>query len=303
MGLFDKFKKKEKTQEVFQQDLSKKEQPGSIFIMHLLMKEKCDMPDKEFMTSIMQRHLGDVECFCHNKDVTGFAVNKYKAEFKEGSIPIQLMITGCSDREAHQVDEITKSQMWDCQEDRDRILTECKYQVIATDMLSRAMEYKERADMLMDYMEALVEMYPQCEAILFQTSGKMFTASQIREHKIQRESRFIYFAVNVRFFNIQGTDDMIVDTLGMSTLYLPDLQYHFHGMDPNWIVNHAYNSLSYIYDNNAPIESGETIAGITDGNMDINIKWKCHYEDSLIQPSRGVLDICMNEYSSGERDY
>ncbi|MBD7912506.1 MULTISPECIES: DUF4261 domain-containing protein [Clostridium] len=303
MGLFDKFKKQEKTHDVFQQDLSHKESPGSVFVIHLLMREKCDMPNKEIMTSVMQKHLGDVECFCHNKDICGFAVKKHKLEFEEGLMPVQLMITGCTDREEHKIDEFTKSQMWDCMEDRDRILAECKYQVSAMDMLARGMEYKERGDMLMDYMEALVEMYPQCEAILFQTSGKMFTAAQIREHKIQRESRFIYFAVNVRFFNIEGTNDMMVDTIGMSTLYLPDLQYHFHGIDQNWIVNHAYNLLSYIYDNNNPIESGETVDGITAGKMDRNVQWKCHYEDAMIQPSRGVLDIYMNEYASGGRDY
>ena len=41
-------------------------------------------------------------------------------------------------------------------------------------------------------------------------------------------------------------DHMLIDTVGMSTLFLPDLQYHFHGMDPNWVVNHAYNVASYI---------------------------------------------------------
>lgn len=157
--------------------------------------------------------------------------------------------------------------------------------------------------MLMDYLEALVEMYPQCEAVLFQTSGKMFTAEQIHEHMIPEEDRFIYFAVNVRFFNVSGTEDMLVDTLGMSTLNLPDLQYHFHDMEPNWVVNHAYNLLSYIYENNSPIESGETVDGVTDGHMDENVQWKCHYEESLIQPERGVLDICMNEYASGDREY
>ena len=38
---------------------------------------------------------------------------------------------------------------------------------------------------------------------------------------------------------------MLIDTVGMSTLFLPDVQYHFHGMDPNWVVNHAYNLTSY----------------------------------------------------------
>ena len=32
---------------------------------------------------------------------------------------------------------------------------------------------------------------------------------------------------------------MLIDTVGMSTLLLPDLQYHFHGMDSTWVVNHA----------------------------------------------------------------
>lgn len=73
-------------------------------------------------------------------------------------------------------------------------------------------------------------------------------------------------------------------------------------MDPNWVVNHAYNVLSYIYDNENPIDSQATIDGITDGNMDRTVQWKCQYENALIQPTRGVLDICMNEYAAGERE-
>ena len=56
--------------------------------------------------------------------------------------------------------------------------------------------------------------------------------------------------MNVRFFTIQGGEDMLVDTLGMSLLFLPDLQYHFHGLDPNLIVNHAYNIALYLLINN-----------------------------------------------------
>lgn len=293
----------ETKQQVFSRNLSEKEQPGRVFIISLLMKDKCEMPEKEHMTEVMRKHLGDVDCFCHDDRVAGFAAKKYEVEFKEGKMPPQLMITGCSEGIPPTIDEFTKSQMWDCRQDRDRILSECKYQVIATDMLAGGMEYHDRADMLMDYMEALVELYPQCEAVYFMSSGKMFTADAVRNHTIPRDDRFVYFAVNVRFFNIQGTEDMLVDTLGMSPLFLPDLQYHFHGMDPNWVVNHAYNVLSYIYANDNPIKGDDTIDGITDGRMDRNVQWKCHYEDSLIQPSRGVLDICMNEYASGGRSY
>ena len=47
MGLFDKIKKKE---EVFQQDTNQiAEHPGMVFVVHLLMEEMCEMPEKENM--------------------------------------------------------------------------------------------------------------------------------------------------------------------------------------------------------------------------------------------------------------
>ncbi len=105
----------------------------------------------------------------------------------------------------------------------------------------------------------------------------------------------------MRFFNIQGTNDMIVDSLGMSTLFLPDLQYHFHSINPNEAVNHAYNVLSYIFDNNNPIQNGDHIDGILDGRMSQDVQWNVQYENSLIQPIKEVLDINMSEYAAGNR--
>ncbi len=94
---------------------------------------------------------------------------------------------------------------------------------------------------------------------------------------------------------------MLIDTVGMSTLFLPDLQYHFHDMNPNWVVNHAYNVASYILEHDNPIQDGETIDGVADSQMCREVQWKCQYEDSLIQPPRGVLDINMGNYASGGR--
>lgn len=93
-----------------------------------------------------------------------------------------------------------------------------------------------------------------------------------------------------------------MDTLGMGTLFFPDLQYHFHGMDPNWVINHAYNVASYILESNNPINNGETIDGISDGMLSRKIQWKCQYEDALIQPPRTVLDIHMGEHAAGNRN-
>lgn len=94
--------------------------------------------------------------------------------------------------------------MWDCMSDRDRILSECKYQIFANDMLGGGLPARKRANMLMDYLEALVELYPQCEAVYNLNSGKLILADDIRKNEIPGVDRFIRYAVNVRFLMFRG---------------------------------------------------------------------------------------------------
>ena len=53
--------------EVFQQNLDdeKSPRPGGPFLIQMLFKEPVSMPGKDEMTTVMERHIGPVECFCH----------------------------------------------------------------------------------------------------------------------------------------------------------------------------------------------------------------------------------------------
>lgn len=294
------------TEPVFQQVLSQEMdptiRPGGVFMVQLLMKEKCETPSNERLMEVLSKHLGKIEQFGDRKMMVNFAAHDYIAQFQDGKLPVSLMIGDCDRFQPDRIDGFTRSQMWDCLNDRDRILSECKYQILATDTLGGGLPSRERANMLMDYLEALVELYPQCEAVYNFNSGKLILAEEIRKKEVTGLDRFIRFAVNARFFNIQGTADSIVDTLGLSLLYIEDLQYHFHGMDPNWVVNHAYNMASYLLCNDSPIKDGNTIDGIKEGRIVQDIQWKCQYEDALIQPARPVIDVCMGEYAAGGRE-
>lgn len=286
----------------YQQDLTgKSPTPGVPFLIQMLFKEPVAMPDKAIMTAVINKHIGAVECFCYDDKMAGFAALEHIAEFQDGKAPVQLMVMECASFKGMGFDNFLISQMWDCREDRDRIFQQCQHQVVAIDMLAAVLPALERADLDMDFLEALAELYPTCEAFYFQNCGKLFLAEDVRFHQIQGPARFIRFGVNVRFFNVQGSEDMVIDTVGMHTLFFPDLQYHFHGMDPNWVVNHAYNMASYILENDNPIKDGETIDGIVNGQISRKVQWKCQYEDALIQPPRGVLDICMGKFASGGR--
>lgn len=296
-------KKLNENDKTLKQDMSQiADLPGMVFVIHLLMEEKCKAPEKKLMHKIMAKHLGETDCFCYDSNMAGFAPKKYSVYFEKEKLNAhpQLIIMNCSEIEKPIMDDIAAKQLWNCP-NGEEILKTCKYQVLATDMLAAGLGYKERAEMLVHYVEALVNIYPSCKAVVFETSKKMLTREEILNCNLPEETRFIHYVVNIRFFNIQGTNDMLIDSLGMSTLFLPDIQYHFHGLNPNDIVNHAYNVLSYIYDNDNPIADGNTIAGLTGDKMNPDIKWEVQYEDSLIQPIREVIDINTGEYASGNR--
>lgn len=313
MGLLDKLKKekrgseeKQHQEQQFQQSLMQKTdlqiRPGGVFMVQLLMKEKCEMPSNERFTEILSKHLGKVEQYGDRKVSVMFAAHDYISEMKDASLPVTLMISDCEEFVQSSIDDFRRSQMWNCMSDRDQILSECKYQIFANDMLGGGLSAKKRANMLMDYLEALVELYPQCEAVYNANSGKLIKADEIRKKEMTGIDRFIRYALNVRFFNVEGTKDSVVDTLGLSLLYIEDLQYHFHDMDPNWVVGHAYTVASYLLNNDNPMKDGDTVDGIRKGMIVQDIQWKCQYEDALIQPARVVIDVCMDEYAAGNRE-
>lgn len=312
MGLFKKKKSGQTEPEQKQEDLREMMdatiRPGGVFMVQLLMKEPCETPSMERMTEVLARHIGRVETVKPTGDladtmngVTLFAVMEHGAHFANGEGSVQVAIMPCETFHPEKIDEMKRSQMWDCRQDRDRILTECKYCIFANDLLGGAMEPFERANFLMDYLEALMELFPTCEAVYSLNSGKLILADIIRNREAEGLGRYVRYIVNARFFNINGTNDHVVDTLGLSLLYIEDLQYHFHDMDPNWVVGHAYSMANYILANHCPIKDGDTIDGVSDGQLNQNLQWKCHFEDALIKPNRAVLDIHMNEYAAGRR--
>lgn len=290
-------------EEILKQDLTQEDKSGGVFVIHVLMEEQCAMPDQSLFQKILDKHLNHVKCFGYSTETACFEASDYQMSFENDKITAhpQLLITSCSEIKTPIMDDIAKTQLWNCP-NGDEILKQCRYQVFATDMLASVLDYKERAKLLVGYIEALVDLYPTCKAVVFENSKKMLTREEILDCELPKDARFLYYGVNIRFFNIQGTNDMLVDSLGMSTLFLPDVQYHFHGLNPNDIVNHAYDMLYYIYDYNNPIESGNTIMGLSDGNPDKDVKWKLQYEQSLIQPVREVIDINTLEFAAGNRE-
>ena len=144
MGLFKSREKKaeDKRQEAVDRlrDFDPAIRPGGVFVVKLLMREKCDMPCPQRMQDVLSRHLGRIESIGDQdeKGFRGYAALDYMAGFSDREVPVQLCVLDCQPFDGGQIDEMQRSQMWDCQGERDRILSECKYAVLANDMLGAA---------------------------------------------------------------------------------------------------------------------------------------------------------------------
>ena len=105
------------------------ERPDAVFGIRMLMEDKCEMPDRERVQDVMDRHLGRSECFCYDAQVIGFSASQYSVHFAKENKDIspQLLIMGCKPITAPVMDGMEKSQTWDCPE-CDDILQQCTWQ-------------------------------------------------------------------------------------------------------------------------------------------------------------------------------
>lgn len=293
------------TKRILEQDTNDRVLDRNQMLMaQLLFTEKPDMADPNALKEALERSVGAVGNISDRPDMPMFSVPKYKAIFKDAPQGMPPLADYLAPREfgAENIDELKRSQFWDFKDGAERI-DGFKWCVDVFAMMAAGLHYKEQAELFLAQVDAALRCYPTCEAIYVLHSGKLTTPEDFENSKqFDLSGRFIRLAVNARYFTVNGTDDMIVDTIGFFAFGAADVQVHFHGMNPDHVVNYVYNIASYQFDNEFPIESGETVDSLDEnGQFQWEPQWRTQYEDSLIQPVRCVLDINCGEFASGSR--
>ncbi|MDO4772375.1 MAG: hypothetical protein Q4A72_02270 [Bacillota bacterium] len=78
------FGKKKREDEVLQQDRSIiTDAPGRIFVMRLLFRELCELPDQDRLQRVLQEHLGESEAVSYDKDFAIFTPKTFLVEYDE----------------------------------------------------------------------------------------------------------------------------------------------------------------------------------------------------------------------------
>lgn len=177
-------------------------------------------------------------------------------------------------------------QSWDFPEARARAAAATSA-VLVTDILSSWLDYRVRLDLVQRAVLALVEL-ARPDAIHWHPSLHIVDPDVfVRASGESPAALFLTGALNVRLFNIEGSDgELVMDTLGLAALGLPDVQCHFRELEPNAVASFLYNTGLYLFDNGDVIEDGHTIEG-----LEPESRWRCQHETALVEPEREVLDV------------
>lgn len=276
-----------------------------VYFFMPVFEKPIEMPALEQFLAALSQKFGEVEPMAEKaempqgaSDLLGFALWDHLAYSKkeDASFPSQLVIYGPDQFDQQKWTEEIVAQFWDCQPNREAFAARCKYALMASNMMAAMLPMQEQYQIIADYADLLLELFPDCIGIYWPHSQRLVPREYfLQPHWNSEQLHFLDGGLHVRFFNITNTDEMVFDTLGLTAIGLPDLQCHCRDLEPDDVVMFLRNLACYLYQQGDIIEDGNTVEGIDGG------KWFCQREDALIAPLRMVLDICPGPYAGGGR--
>lgn len=226
-----------------------------------------------------------------------YVQTRHLVPYRDHRVPAQLLvIPGRRERDAVSIEDSIQ-QSW-TQRNARELVSAAPHVVCVSDMMASGLPYKERLDVFLHALSAILEVVP-CQAIHWRVSQQILTPDRFRDGRSGGEGHFVSTGpLNVRFFDIGNAPvAKLADTMGLAALGLPDVQCHFHGLDPDDVVRFLYNLALYVFENGDVIASGQTVTGLDHGEP-----WTCRHEEALVPPRRVVLDVNPGRlFAAGDR--
>jgi len=178
------------------------------------------------------------------------------------------------------------SQTRDWDEAIDAVAQSTK-RVVVSDLLAKDLPPRERLALFEAVVLGIIEA-ARPAAIHWKPAGKLVDpAALLKASGSTSIDALPQAAINVRLFRVANRDDdLLMDTLGLASLGLPDLQVLFHGMEPARVAAHLYAVALYTLRNGELVDDGETIEGPKRGT-----EWTARRSHALVEPPRTVFDF------------
>ncbi len=284
MGLFDRFKKKtEPTNETVQEHL---ENFPEMLTVKLLFEEKPTLDSTKILVEA-KKYFANVEN-PSKENALIFSFPDFQVELADAKIPAQCLVAIPDENyPAIEIPDVAFQQNWHWEEAND-IAKTCKYELLVTDFMTRTLEYKQRLLLFMNFIVAVTK--ATNPNVVYSVYGqKLIKPTDLIELWDKDEKPLLYGICNVRLFNLTDINELLMDTVGLNSIGLPDFQIKFKGYDANEIAGLLWNYAYYIYEQGDIIKNGNTLEGIMSGT-----KWKCERQLSLVDHERIVIDVRPN---------
>ena len=235
-------------------------------------------------------YLGHVEAI-GDGDTPMFALHDYRCDYADRPGAPTMITLLASPAEAPDADALQQS--WGWMEAAD-IVPRCPYILIINEFLGRLLDPNQRLHISRSIRRVLIEL-TEPQAVRPLATNRYYHPHSWLD---AGDEQPYYGLINVRYYTISNhPGDSIMDTRGLSVFGVPDLQCHYRDLEPDAVAQQLYNTAIYLLEHGDIIADGHTLTG-SNGEP-----WRCRHEDSLLEPSRLVLDICPNApYAAGNRD-
>jgi hypothetical protein len=211
----------------------------------------------------------------------------FKGKSKRESVPVQCVVGLLP----HPVDErfltAALDQTWDWDEARAAVVGH-RVSVVVSDLLGSGLPYKERLDLFQGVLLGVLEVVPTT-AILWRPCGRLVSpAAYRRSHRDGKSRDPLFGPLNVRMFPPEDDGEVLMDTMGLSALGLPDLQVRFVNEDPNAVAGLLHGSARYVYEKGDVLAEGHRIPSPGGGARE---PWTCRPGEAAAPPARVVVEI------------
>jgi len=258
---------------------------------------------RQGLLEVLRSRVPDIDSLPQERDVGPWVFEHREHQLPSGGGRPRCLIAVSRQPPNLQALEPVLKQSWGWPQAAE-VLPRCRGSLLVTDLKAAELHHLERLVLFQRVLVAVLRAYP-CLAIHWQPTQQMVDPREFLA-AVDAAGGLVFTPgpLNVRLFRIVAEEardsaqsDVLMDTLGLAALGLPDLQCHFAGLDPEAVSRLLYNTGIYLFERGDQIDDGHTVPGIQPDQ-----KWQCRHEHSLALPERVVIDLDPGPpYSARER--
>lgn len=150
--------------------------------------------------------------------------------------------------------------------------------------MSPSLDGRRRLDLFTRLLDAVLDRV-DARALHWVAAQQVTSPEQFRS-RLPQAGPPLAGAVNVRYFQVGGADDTILmDTVGMQAIGLPDLQRVASGTDPEELGRRLHYYVRYMWDNGDVFKDGDTVDGAGGAS------WRCERAPAHAPPERSIISF------------